>query len=831
MKRAIQVLIITLCVINAARPQNYKVLEYLKSISGKKTIAGEQNREVQTPSLWSDSLYAATGKYPGFWSSDFLWGTGNFEYRWKMIKEAKRQWDNGAIVQLMYHTCPPTEKEECSWSGDAGSVLSTLTDAQWSDLITDGTAINKNWKSRLDSISVYLQYLKDNGVEVLFRPLHEMNQGAFWWGGRTGSNGTARLYQITHDYLVKTKGLTNLIWVWDLQDFSTIATDVNNYDPGSSYWDVLAFDVYWSDGTGYTAAKYNAIVNKAGSKPIAIGECEVLPTASILTSQPRWTFFMDWSELVFSSNSISQIKALYNSSKVITLDQMPGWKSYCAYNGTPYSVPGTIEAENFDNCGAGASYYDTDTINTGGQYRTEVGVDIENCSGGGYDVTDIHSGEWLNYALSFDTAGIYTIEARVASAAAGKKFHIELDGENVSGEITVPNTGGAQQWAAVSITTPQLSLGTKVMRIVMDADSFNIDNVKFTISNKAPFIQITSPEDSAKYTSPATVKITVNAADVDGSISKVEYYNGAAKLGESSKSPFTFVWTNVTKGSYLLSATATDNSGLTTLSDTVKFSVVLPELPYDTIPYPIPGRIEAENYDLGGQGIAYYDLSSGNKFNIYRFDDVDVGKCNDTTGGYAIGNFQLGEWVQYTVNVTKEADYDIEFRVNSTSANSAISLLVDSVDVTGKLVVPTTGSSGWTSIVKKDIPLTAGKKILKLIPLAEFANINYIAFSPSAAEDVDKYTEVMPKDYKLYQNYPNPFNPATNIKYDVPKNSYVLIKVYNILGKEISTLVKQEKSAGSYEVHFDGSRLSSGIYFYTIRVGNYLNTKQMVLIK
>ena len=78
------------------------------------------------------------------------------------------------------------------------------------------------WLSRLDRIAVFpCGILKDHGVEVLWRPLHEMNQAAFWWAGRPGPDGTRKLYQITHDYFVKTKGLSNLIWVWGMQDFAS----------------------------------------------------------------------------------------------------------------------------------------------------------------------------------------------------------------------------------------------------------------------------------------------------------------------------------------------------------------------------------------------------------------------------------------------------------------------------------------------------------------------------------------------------------------------------------------------------------------------------------
>ena len=85
--------------------------------------------------------------------------------------------------------------------------------------------------------------------------------------------------------------------------------------------------------------------------------------------------------------------------------------------------------------------------------------------------------------------------------------------------------------------------------------------------------------------------------------------------------------------------------------------------------------------------------------------------------------------------------------------------------------------------------------------------------------------------FELYQNYPNPFNPATTIKYQIPELSFVTLKVYDVLGNEIATLVNEEKSTGNYEVEFDGTGLSSGNYFYQLKADNFVETKRMVLLK
>ncbi len=89
----------------------------------------------------------------------------------------------------------------------------------------------------------------------------------------------------------------------------------------------------------------------------------------------------------------------------------------------------------------------------------------------------------------------------------------------------------------------------------------------------------------------------------------------------------------------------------------------------------------------------------------------------------------------------------------------------------------------------------------------------------------------VPTKYYLSQNYPNPFNPSTLIKYQLPVSDNVTLKVYDVLGNEITTLVNEFKPAGSYSISFDASKLSSGIYFYRLQAGNYVETKKMLLLK
>ncbi|MBK9405161.1 MAG: T9SS type A sorting domain-containing protein [Ignavibacteria bacterium] len=93
-------------------------------------------------------------------------------------------------------------------------------------------------------------------------------------------------------------------------------------------------------------------------------------------------------------------------------------------------------------------------------------------------------------------------------------------------------------------------------------------------------------------------------------------------------------------------------------------------------------------------------------------------------------------------------------------------------------------------------------------------------------------SEIIPDNYKLYQNYPNPFNPVTTIKFQIPKLSKVNIRIYDLLGKEVNTLVNESLQSGEYEILFDGSKLTSGIYYYSLYSDEILfETKKLLLIK
>ena len=94
-----------------------------------------------------------------------------------------------------------------------------------------------------------------------------------------------------------------------------------------------------------------------------------------------------------------------------------------------------------------------------------------------------------------------------------------------------------------------------------------------------------------------------------------------------------------------------------------------------------------------------------------------------------------------------------------------------------------------------------------------------------------KSSNELPNRYSLAQNYPNPFNPTTTIHFELPKESYVTLKIYNLLGQEVMTVLDEEKVAGRYDLKIDGTSLASSVYFYRLVTGDYVSTKKFLLLK
>jgi uncharacterized protein YdaL len=111
--------------------------------------------------------------------------------------------------------------------------------------------------------------------------------------------------------------------------------------------------------------------------------------------------------------------------------------------------------------------------------------------------------------------------------------------------------------------------------------------------------------------------------------------------------------------------------------------------------------------------------------------------------------------------------------------------------------------------------------------------VNSIPYDGSdyTPDEVPENSPITPSVYKLHQNYPNPFNPATTITYDIPVRSHVNLSIYNILGQKVAELINEVQAAGRYNVKWEASEFSSGVYLYKIEAGGFTSVKKLVLLK
>ncbi len=462
--------------------------------------------------------------------------------------------------------------------------------------------------------------------------------------------------------------------------------------------------------------------------------------------------------------------------------------------------------------------------------------------------------------------------------------------------------------------------------------SLQIDYVRvYADSASYPSTTIESPLNNSTFNANSNILITANASYPKGDIKKVEFYQDHEKIGETDVSPYQMTWNNVSAGNYKIRSIAYTNDGLSIKSDFTNITVGggANASPYGGTPAQIPGTIEAENYDLGGQNVSFGSTAAINTGGFYRLSDgIDIEQCTDINGGYDVFNNQLGEWMQYTVNVNQTGTYQISARVASILNSSAMHFEVDGTNVTGTINVTSTGGwQTWSTVTSNSFNLQAGTHTIKLVVESGLFSINkFDVYPPNTAPSINllyptggeqlasgniiniKWTSALvnqveigyttnggtswsfittgtearfgvwrwkvpsitstdckiiifnkdnvsikdsskssfsisssinavennsntPMHFSLDQNYPNPFNPTTSISFQLSKSGFVTLKVFDVLGNVVSTLVNGYKSEGKYSINFDASHLTSGIYYYQLRAEKFLSTKKMLLMK
>ncbi|MFA5403661.1 MAG: YCF48-related protein, partial [Ignavibacteria bacterium] len=225
--------------------------------------------------------------------------------------------------------------------------------------------------------------------------------------------------------------------------------------------------------------------------------------------------------------------------------------------------------------------------------------------------------------------------------------------------------------------------------------------------------------------------------------------------------------------------------------------------------------------NYGGLNWTQYPVVIPGKLNSVYF-------INQFTG-FAVGN--AGKYIKTTNegtnwSVSTLSSYDLKSIFFPDSLNGWI------VGSSGTVINTTNGGNNW--IAKNGIYGSHTSVHFSNVQTGWIAtNLGYIYQTTNGGSTIgiQQISSEIPKEYKISQNYPNPFNPSTTIRLELPKKEYVNLTVYNVNGIEIERLINGVKNAGSYEISFDGSNISSGIYYYRLMTVKFTDTKKMILIK
>ncbi len=314
------------------------------------------------------------------------------------------------------------------------------------------------------------------------------------------------------------------------------------------------------------------------------------------------------------------------------------------YGGTPWPLPGLVQAENFDNGGNFIGYFNLYPSDpSGATYRPNASVGVEPSSdvassfgsitapAGGYDVGYTTEGQWLRYTVNVTQSGIFNLGARVASLGPGGYYHVSFDGRNTTGNMFVPVTNAWETFTTMVSPAFTLEPSWHVMQITFDGD---------------------------------------------GPTGGMGNFNWVALQPVPERSPY---------------------------------------VPLQAV---IPGLIQAENFDTGGKGVAYWNsaTSNGGGANCRPGETVYIEDCSDTDGGYDVGNTNPGDWLNYTVNIAHSGKYTFNARVASDVGGGVFHLAVDGHAVTPRISVPqTNGWQTWQTLTVPNVELPRGVHTLQLV--------------------------------------------------------------------------------------------------------------------
>ena len=489
----------------------------------------------------------------------------------------------------------------------------------------------------------------------------------------------------------------------------------------------------------------------------------------------------------------------------------------------PQEIPGVVYASDFDLGVVGSAYSDSKSANyhvstgnytewnSGWSYRND-GVDVEPCddvvNSNGYNVGWMSSGEWMNYAVNVANSGVYDIHLRLAAGADDGAFHFEMNGSDITPHMTVASTGGWSNWGTVILEDVLLYEGESILTFYTEQPGFNLSSFDFLFTGVSS-ADLDYVFISAQTRSADQIEMTVNKpvlAPIDAAPGGFEIVvNGEPvsfqTMSLDSENTRTFVYdmdeplkgSDVIKISYEGNGIASDDG---TLLQAFQLEDVLNTL---DVVHEIPGRIEAESFSF----------QSG----------VELESCADAGGGQNVGYLDVGDRLEYKVNVTNQGSYSINFRTASLDGTGGV--LVRLIRDNGQVLYvcqaefePTGGWQDWETFTET-ANLDTGAYTLRVEITSAPFNMNWIDFNLEEADEEEENEEEEEEiSYDATLNnviiYPNPAVNDVTIAYSVFLSQDLGLSIYDSRGRPVYGKLFKETSR--IEEFLDLENLAVGLY-------------------
>ena len=396
------------------------------------------------------------------------------------------------------------------------------------------------------------------------------------------------------------------------------------------------------------------------------------------------------------------------------------------FNGAPVELPGTINVTEFDKGAQTVSYNKASRTGT----------------------SSMQSDGWMEYTVDVKEDGIYSFDAEVASTSSSGVFHLaeySLDGlKYLSDFIAVPNTGSTTDFQVMhgELKMP-LTAGQHRICLNIDKGGFYIKSIAFQKEEQDENISVSFVDSPVEILGGEKATITVDASSKTSTINNVKVYINNLLVATLTEAPYTVEYEPTGNGKVTVTAIATDAEGHSN-SASYTLKVTAKREPFTAgKPATLPGTLQTEYYDKGGEGAAYHDNDAQNQgdANYRASEGVDIVNGNN---GRALGYTSTGEWVEYTIDVQEAGNYSFKATVSSGVNNSGFSINLNKNGKISKLAdirVPQTGSNSWDTyrVVEGTLsePLEAGEQILRIVITGSNCNIDKIQFTNTATGIID----------------------------------------------------------------------------------------------